>query len=340
MAAVKQPLPANGAILAATEPDLGMEEWPGAAHNPAVLALFKEVGQGWVKDDETPWCAAWVGAKLASIGLPHTGQLNARSYMTWGVPVDLDVAVPGDVVVLWRGSKNSWQGHVGFFVRRDGDRVIVRGGNQGNKVSDAPYPVDRLLGVRRWSGVADDPQVQTGRPTLQMGNTAPDPFVRVLQELLAERRYFAGVNDGLFGPRTRAAVLAFQADNGLTVDGIVGPETWEALTRSGETRPERRVSGDLLAARGSRTVQTARTTKKATAGATAATAGSWVLSNAGTFGTALGQAETALGRAQALLVAYWPILAVIAAGVAVWWLMNRFEEYRVDDARSGANDRI
>lgn len=39
------------------------------------------------------------------------------------------------------------------------------------------------------------------------------------------------VLDGLFGPRTHAAVCDFQGGRGLDVDGLVGPATWEALWR-------------------------------------------------------------------------------------------------------------
>ena len=35
--------------------------------------------------------------------------------------------------------------------------------------------------------------------------------------------------DGIFGPQTREAVIAFQRFAGLTPDGIVGPATWKAL---------------------------------------------------------------------------------------------------------------
>jgi murein L,D-transpeptidase YcbB/YkuD len=37
--------------------------------------------------------------------------------------------------------------------------------------------------------------------------------------------------DGIFGPRTQAAVKDYQKKHGLTVDGKVGPHTWYALVQ-------------------------------------------------------------------------------------------------------------
>jgi peptidoglycan hydrolase-like protein with peptidoglycan-binding domain len=37
------------------------------------------------------------------------------------------------------------------------------------------------------------------------------------------------VVDGIFGPRTAAAVRAYQRAHGLVVDGIAGPRTWASL---------------------------------------------------------------------------------------------------------------
>jgi hypothetical protein len=50
------------------------------------------------------------------------------------------------------------------------------------------------------------------------------------QEHLISAGYKIGV-DGDFGQKTLAAVLAFQTAHGLTPDGIIGPETWQALLR-------------------------------------------------------------------------------------------------------------
>ena len=36
------------------------------------------------------------------------------------------------------------------------------------------------------------------------------------------------VSDGIFGPRTREVTLAFQKEKKLTIDGVVGPQTWKA----------------------------------------------------------------------------------------------------------------
>lgn len=128
----------------------GLSEIPGAAHNPQILEFFKSSGHGWVQDDETPWCAAFVGSCLAQAGLTGTNKLNARSYLNWGVAVDEADAQRGDIVVFWRKKPDGPFGHVAFFDSwGEDDTVKVLGGNQGNEVNVKPYPADKILGVRR-----------------------------------------------------------------------------------------------------------------------------------------------------------------------------------------------
>src|SRR5262249_58588641 len=52
--------------------------------------------------------------------------------------------------------------------------------------------------------------------------------VPALQYLLRDRGHHVTV-DGIFGPKTEAAVEQFQIADQLRVDGIVGPQTWGAL---------------------------------------------------------------------------------------------------------------
>jgi len=63
-------------------------------------------------------------------------------------------------------------------------------------------------------------------PLVRQGDR--DHPVRTLQHLLRARGRSVVV-DGIFGPKTDAAVRAFQGEKGLAVDGIVGPRTWSAL---------------------------------------------------------------------------------------------------------------
>ena len=63
-------------------------------------------------------------------------------------------------------------------------------------------------------------------PTLREGSRGL--YVEELQEMLDKRGYTLKV-DGKFGNKTLEAVKAFQADNGLKVDGVVGEKTWGKL---------------------------------------------------------------------------------------------------------------
>jgi peptidoglycan hydrolase-like protein with peptidoglycan-binding domain len=69
-------------------------------------------------------------------------------------------------------------------------------------------------------------ELAAGWPILQRGSQGPE--VAALQYLLRHH----GIDlpaDGQFGPVTEQAVRAFQAEKSLTVDGLVGEETWTAL---------------------------------------------------------------------------------------------------------------
>ena len=151
--------------------EVGTVEWTDG-NNPKVVAYFKDSGNPGVKDDETAWCAAFVGAMLRRAGVKSTGALNARSYLDWGTPVDRKNALPGDVVIFKRGS-SSWQGHVAFFVKDRGALIDVLGGNQSNAVNVKGYQAAALLGIRRPPKATAKPAAPPKRPAQSDKPAAP-----------------------------------------------------------------------------------------------------------------------------------------------------------------------
>ena len=59
--------------------------------------------------------------------------------------------------------------------------------------------------------------------SLKQGSTGS--LVRTVQTKLKNWGYYTGTVDGVYGPKTVAAVKYFQRKNGLTQDGVVGPKT-------------------------------------------------------------------------------------------------------------------
>ena len=125
----------------------GIKEIVGKQHNQQVLKYFNEIGHEWVKDDETAWCSAFVNWVCKTSGKPYSRKLNARSWLSVGVKKNKPQL--GDIVVLWRESKTSWKGHVGFFIRQTKDWIYVLGGNQNNQVNITAYRKSRVLEYRK-----------------------------------------------------------------------------------------------------------------------------------------------------------------------------------------------
>lgn len=141
---------------------LGLREVHGPAHAPEILKWWKLIKQGGINDDETAWCAAFVGGILEEAGLMSSRKANARSYTRWGQR--LFGPCVGSIVTFWRGSPDGWQGHVGFVVGKDvKGNLMVLGGNQGDAVSIAPFDVARVL---QFNWPADYPVPAVGYDTL------------------------------------------------------------------------------------------------------------------------------------------------------------------------------
>lgn len=77
-----------------------------------------------------------------------------------------------------------------------------------------------------WAGLGGTPYERD----LHEGDSGQD--VKLVQMALQQDGFLTGDIDGDFGPATRMAVFGFQRSRGLSVDGVVGPQTREELLGS------------------------------------------------------------------------------------------------------------
>lgn len=209
-------------------------------------------GYYWEKDGEI---------KYKRDGLPDKGANGMYSATKIKGGIDTLPEIPG--LLVWTSGK----GHIGVYVG-GGYVVEARGfsyGVQRNKLSARgfkywgvcpyiEYTAEEIAlaqaaangtktPVTESSAEAEEDNAQTAgtaekaengaesvvydMKTLRGGSTGTQ--VKVLQYLLNRQSYAAGKEDGIFGANTLAAVKAFQKANGLTVDGIVGKNTWAKL---------------------------------------------------------------------------------------------------------------
>lgn len=138
-------------LIAEALKDYGVREIAGNEDNPAVMKWFGATDQraaDWITD-ETPSCSAALCYWVEAAGMPSTRSVTARSWEKWGQLVDGE-PMPGDVVVYWRESPESWKGHCGIVIRSDETGEWVLGANQNDMVCITHYDRRRLLCFRRW----------------------------------------------------------------------------------------------------------------------------------------------------------------------------------------------
>jgi uncharacterized protein (TIGR02594 family) len=123
---------------------LGEREVHGKNHNPKIVDIWKAARiKDIVKDDETPWCAAFVSAALERAGVTSKQTGWAKGYLDWGLA--LKEPVPGCVVVFTRKGG----GHVGFVLGVDkAKNLMVLGGNQDDAVNVKSFGRKNVVGYR------------------------------------------------------------------------------------------------------------------------------------------------------------------------------------------------
>ena len=134
-------------MLEAAITQLAIEETPGTSVTWQIDSFAKAVGYDLKSDERDNWCGIFLGWCALQTGhaMPEK-PWGARQWLKVGDPVEYPQV--GDVVVLSRPGA-SWMGHVGLYLRMEGDYVWLLGGNQGGKVKASKYEASRILGYRR-----------------------------------------------------------------------------------------------------------------------------------------------------------------------------------------------
>lgn len=132
-------------------------------HNPTIVGywtraqILKKDDTPWEPgNDETPWCAAFLGAILADAGIVGSHKALARSYELWGdavmtgdAPAYRWASIPlGAIVVLNRPEAGPKFGHVGFASEASEKAVKLIGGNQSDAVGNDWFLKSRIVAVR------------------------------------------------------------------------------------------------------------------------------------------------------------------------------------------------
>ena len=199
------------------------------------------------------WCATFVSAvaiKCNATNIIPTecgcGEMIAlfKKLGTW-VGAKSRVPNVGDIIFYdWGG--DGWSDHVGIVEKVAGNIITVIEGNYKDAVSRRTIGVNakNILGyaVPKYDAEkSTNNSTNTNKSTnnsievslTQLKNGSRGDHVKPLQCILVGYGYDCGEDpiDGWFGAKCDSAVRKYQKDHNLTVDGIVGKQTWTSLLK-------------------------------------------------------------------------------------------------------------
>ena len=240
-------------VLVLAKAQIGVKEDPAGSNRVKYNTAY--YGKA-VSGSAYPWCCVfiwWLFQQTNAAELFYGGKKTASCTRLMeyskknGLFVSKDFK-PGDLIFYsWKGYR-SVADHIGIctgttstsVICIEGNTSITNNDNGGNvmqrtrnlSVVIGAYRPKYYVGAKIEKPAANSTAtkletVDVSVPVLKQGMKGD--YVKPLQILLNGRGYDCGKVDGSFGPATLAAVKLFQGDKGLTIDGSVGPKTWEKL---------------------------------------------------------------------------------------------------------------
>lgn len=242
------------------------EQWTQAKQNAATRELTVQYGQQWVgrRVADCSGLFYWAFKELGGY-MYHGSNTMWKQYCTnkgalkSGKRSDGETLKIGTAVFKCRNTTDYY--HVGLYVGNDTviEAKSTAKGVVTSKVSAWTHwgelkGVSYVAASSSNNTVVDDNKVYTelGKRTLKYTSpTMKGEDVKILQTKLNELGYSCGNVDGNFGKNTNNALMLFQKDRGLDIDGICGSKTIAELNKNQESTVETEqtytvVSGDTL----------------------------------------------------------------------------------------------
>lgn len=222
--------------------------WTEARQKQKVDYMVSKYGASWKKNSDAKndhyynaavYGSKWVGHNVSDcsgmfvwayrqfgLGMSHISSNIYKSYCSnkGKLTADLKKTIRSGTAVF-TGKKAGDHPHVGLYVGNG--KVIEASGTQAgvcmSNITDGKWTFYGELTAVEYS---DEP---AAKPMLKKGDKGS--YVKLAQTYLLAKGYDLGKwgVDGDFGSATQAAVKAFQKDNGIKADGIIGSSTWEKL---------------------------------------------------------------------------------------------------------------
>lgn len=211
----------------------------------------------WYGMDEQPWCAMFVSYCFYNAGLPlPITTRKGFAYCPYGVKwfkeqnKFFSTPVVGDVV-FYDWEKDGISDHVGIVERINPDKSIVAiegntavgNDSNGGEVMRRTRQKSQIIGFGR-PDYRDDGPSSGPIPTHPIWSgryiTLTTPYMQgsdilTWQMQMINRGWDLGLSgstgkgdDGTFGERSYEVLVLFQKEKGLEVDGVLGPQSWDA----------------------------------------------------------------------------------------------------------------
>ena len=232
----------QGRPLMLFEPHIFYRQLSGAERTQAV-----ELGLAYQRWGERPYPRDSYPRLVQAVAINREAALKSAS---WGAAQVLGqnhemlgyVSATAMVASFCEGEDAHIEGMVRFILGagldahlRRRDWTAFAAGYNGPGFRRNAYHTKLAQAYAKWAGIPDIEWSPDEEDPEDLGLTRAD--IRQIQTRLRDLRYpEVGRPDGVWGPRTRAAVLAFRADHGLPIYAGVDDAFWAALARS-EGRP-------------------------------------------------------------------------------------------------------